>query len=46
MTLTHAPDGTTLLKGKLPDQAALHGILTKISELGVELISVQRTDQV
>ncbi len=46
MTLTYAPDGTTTLSGKLPDQSALHGVLAKIIELGVRLISVQQVDQV
>jgi hypothetical protein len=37
-------DGTTELVGVLPDQAALHGLLTKVRDLGVELISVTRGD--
>jgi len=41
LTLTHAPDGTTILTGKLADQAALHGLLIKIRDLGVPLLSVQ-----
>ena len=36
------PDDETLLTGSVPDQAALHGILTKISNLGLPLLSVQR----
>jgi len=40
MSLTHAPDGTTLLNGIVADQAALHGLLQKLRDLGVSLISV------
>jgi hypothetical protein len=36
------PDDETLLVGSVADQAALHGILTKISNLGLPLLSVQR----
>lgn len=34
------PDGTTLVTGELPDQAALHGLLGSIRDLGLSLISV------
>lgn len=40
MSLTHAPDGTTALSGRVPDQAALHGLLQKLRDIGVPLISV------
>ena len=33
-------DGNTVLQGTLPDQAALHGVLKKINNLGLTLISV------
>jgi hypothetical protein len=33
---------TTMLRGELPDQAALFGILKKLHNLGLVLISVQR----
>ena len=36
------PNDETLLVGSVADQAALHGILTKISNLGLPLLSVQR----
>lgn len=38
--LIHEPDGTTLLRGVAADQAALHGLLQRIRDLGVSLISV------
>ncbi|MBN1813066.1 MAG: hypothetical protein JXA14_14615 [Anaerolineae bacterium] len=36
------PNDETMLTGSVADQAALHGILTKISNLGLPLLSVQR----
>jgi hypothetical protein len=33
--------GETVLSGTLPDQAALHGVLTEIEALGLELLEVQ-----
>ena len=41
LTITPASDGTTLLAGPLTDQAALHGVLNKIRDLGRPIISVQ-----
>ena len=41
LTLTHEDDGTTILSGFVADQAELHGLLTKIRDLGVTLISVE-----
>jgi len=38
-------EGTeTLISGPLADQAALHGVLVKIADLGMHLISVHRVD--
>lgn len=37
-----ASDGTTVLSGELADQAALHGVLTKVESLGLELLGVTR----
>lgn len=42
MTLTPAPDGTTLLAGRVPDQAALHGHLARVRDLAIPLIMVIR----
>lgn len=37
-----ASDGGTVIAGAVADQAALHGLLTKIRDLGLPLISVRR----
>ena len=34
--------GETVLTGRLPDQAALHGVLAQIEALGLELIEIRR----
>ena len=43
LTLSHGADGTTLLSGPVVDQSALHGVLVKIRDLGVPLVSVNPT---
>jgi hypothetical protein len=43
-TLTHEADGTTSLTGVIADQAQLHGLLTKIRDLGVPLLSLAVVD--
>ncbi len=40
LTQTHASDGTTILRGPVADQAALHGLLGKVRDLGLPLVSV------
>jgi hypothetical protein len=40
MRFTHANDGTTILVGPVVDQAALHGLLRKVRDLGLPLLSV------
>ena len=40
LVLRHEEDGTTTLTGPVADQAALHGLLARIRDLGVPLISV------
>lgn len=40
LELTHTEDGATLLSGQLPDQAALHGLLERIRDFNLTLISV------
>jgi hypothetical protein len=37
-------DTQTVISGPLADQAALHGVLIKIGDLGMHLISVRRVD--
>ncbi len=44
MNLSYTPDGATILTGRLPDQAALHGVLVKILDIGIPLISLKRID--
>jgi hypothetical protein len=39
--VTPLPDGKTIISGSMLDQAALHGLLNRIRDLGMELISVQ-----
>jgi hypothetical protein len=40
LTLTRETDGTTLLAGPVFDQAALHGLLQKVRDTGLPLVSV------
>jgi hypothetical protein len=40
MTLTRHDDGTTVLDGTVTDQAALHGLLRKLNDIGVPLVAV------
>jgi hypothetical protein len=40
MTITLAENGETLLTGPVIDQAALHGLLKKVRDLGLPLLSV------
>ena len=42
LTITHEANGDTLLTGLVVDQAALHGLLKKVRDLGMPLISVNR----
>ena len=44
LTFTNKSDGTTTLTGKIVDQAALHGLLKKIRDLGLPLISVNQVN--
>jgi hypothetical protein len=44
LTLAHDDDGTTTLRGPVTDQAELHGLITKVRDLGVTLLSVTTVD--
>jgi hypothetical protein len=46
LTLSHADDGTTVLRGRVADQAALHGVLGKVRDLGLPLVAVCRIEQI
>jgi hypothetical protein len=45
LSVTPQSDGTTLLSGAVVDQAALHGVLGKVRDLGLPLIAVRRTGE-
>jgi hypothetical protein len=40
MSLTAEDDGTTVIRGAVVDQAALHGLLQKLRDIGVPLVSL------
>ena len=42
LTISYDSNDNTVLCGPLPDEAALHGILVKIRDLGVPLLAVNR----
>lgn len=42
MTLTQEQDGNTLISGQVIDQAALFGLLRKVRDIGMPLVSVNR----
>jgi hypothetical protein len=44
LRLTHELDGTTILAGPVVDQAALHGLLQRVRDLGLPLIAVMQVD--
>jgi len=44
LTLTREESGTTLLTGPVGDQAALYGLLRKVRDLGLPLLSVLRVE--
>ena len=44
LSLTSDEGGQTTIAGPIADQAALHGLLAKIRDLGLELLEVRCTD--
>ncbi|MBP6804285.1 MAG: hypothetical protein KA362_09250 [Chloroflexi bacterium] len=46
MAITQTEDGDTVLTGPVVDQAALHGILKKVRDLGLTLISVNPCEMI
>jgi hypothetical protein len=44
MRVTSDEHGQTTIAGPVVDQAALHGLLAKVRDLGLELLEVRRTD--
>jgi hypothetical protein len=44
MALTCESDGTTLIQGPAADQAALHGLLQKVRDTGLPLVSVTQVE--
>lgn len=44
MTVSREADGLTLISGPVPDQAALHGLLQRVRDLGLPLVSVTRVE--
>jgi hypothetical protein len=44
LTVNAGPDGTTVIAGPIEDQAALHGVLQRVRDLGTPLVSVTRLE--
>jgi hypothetical protein len=44
LSLTQESDGTTVIRGPVIDQAALHGLLGKVRDLGLPLIAAVQVD--
>jgi len=44
LTLTAGTDGTTIIRGPVVDQAALHGLLQRLRDLGLPLLSVAQVE--
>ncbi len=44
LTITHVEQAETILSGDIPDQSALHGLLTKLRDLGLPIVSVNLSE--
>ncbi len=44
LRLTHEANGETVLYGPIVDEAALHGVLAKVRDLGLPLLAVNRVE--
>ena len=45
LDLTHEADGVTVIHGLVADQAALHGVLQRVRDIGLPLVSITRVDE-
>jgi hypothetical protein len=45
LAITHPVEGETLLAGPVRDQAALHGVLAQIRDLGLSLLSINQSEK-
>jgi len=45
LTITRADNGETLIRGQVVDQAALHGLLRQVRDLGLPLLSVIQVER-
>jgi hypothetical protein len=44
LTVTHTDQNETVLTGPIPDQAALHGLLARLRDLGLPIVSVNLSE--
>ena len=44
LAVSHQGDGTTVIRGSVADQSALHGLLQRVRDLGLPLVSVTRVE--
>ena len=44
LQITNEPNGEALIWGDIPDQSALHGMLARVRDLNLQLISVTTVD--
>jgi hypothetical protein len=44
LEVTAGPGDVTVIGGQIPDQAALHGLLARVRDLGLTLITVRRVE--